>query len=660
MHTLGLISHFKLDDGGADGFTASNSAAGGQHGRIQGSFAEFTPGQLIGNSLIFDQGFANYVTVPNYPKVSRAITAAGWVQFLTEPSGPLINNWVEAQAGASGQFQLEVVLDNGVPTLRAQIEAGPNRVQATAPVDSTLNTWHHFAMTANGVTLSLYWDGRLVGAVDYLGTINTAASIPWLAIGANQDVSQNLIPPTLGGLMDDLGLWNRSLSGLEIQGIYSGGLSGQSISAVPPVLTAGNCPPTITCPGNITAECAGGLTPVTFTATAVDPAGNPVAVVCVPPSGSGFRVGQSNVVCTATSAGASASCTFRVTVVDTVPPVVTCNSNINTAATGPSGAVVNYVSSATDPCGLASFDCAPLSGSTFPLGATTVRCQALDSAGNSNSCTFTVTVSTGNQCPTANSRSVTVNQNTSVNFQLTGSDPENNPLQFTVTQAPAHGVVVLQVNTGAATYTPALGYCGPDSFRFKVNDGQCGDSPEATVSITVNCVTNLPPVADASATDLLVISPNGSNAVVVLDGSRSSDPDDDPLTLTWFEGGVQIAAGAVASATLPVGEHTITLNVSDGIATDTDTITIQIVTPAEAVELLILTVDEVDLGRKNKRPLIATLKASVAAFDRGNSEAAINQLQAFQNKIRAQVADEDLAASLIAAAQAIIDAVQGP
>jgi hypothetical protein len=654
--TLGLISYFKLNSGDPDGFTAANSVAGGQNGQISGSIADFTPGQ-VGNALIFDQSFENRVFVANYPKVSRAITVAGWVQSFDDQWGPIINNWVEANTGASGQFQVEVVLDNGVPTLRSQIEVGPNRVFTAAPIDGTLFVWHHFAMSANGVTLSLYWDGRLVGAVDYLGSINTTPAIPWLSIGANLTVDPAVIPPLFSGIMDDLALWNRSLSGGEIQGIYSAGLSGNDVSMTPPVLTVGSCPPTITCSGNIVVECTGGLTPVSYTVTAVDASGAPVPVVCAPPSGSGFRLGQSNVICTATSGSASASCTFRVTVVDTTPPVVRCPTNITANATSASGAVVTYSASASDPCGIASFDCAPPSGSTFPLGATAVTCTAVDGTGNSNSCSFTITVVSPNHCPTANPLNVTATVNSPVNFQLQGSDLDGDPLQFIVTAGPAHGTVAVQNQTGAATYTPLPGYCGSDSFRFKVNDGVC-DSAEAAVEIVVIC--NRPPVADASATDLLVISPNGSNAVVVLDGTLSSDPDGDPLTYAWFEGAVQIASGAVANATLPVGEHTITLTVSDGLASDSDTITLRVVTPGEAVELLVMTVDQVDLGRKNKRPLIATLKAAVAAFDRGNFNAAVNQLQAFQNKIRAQVADEALAASLIEAAQAIIDGVQGP
>jgi hypothetical protein len=39
--------------------------------------------------------------------------------------------------------------------------------------------FHHFAMTANGLTLSIYWDGALVGSVDYLGSLTVHS---WLAI----------------------------------------------------------------------------------------------------------------------------------------------------------------------------------------------------------------------------------------------------------------------------------------------------------------------------------------------------------------------------------------------------------------------------------------------------------------------------------------------
>ena len=63
------------------------------------------------------------------------------------------------------------------------------------------------------------------------------------------------------------------------------------------------------------------------------------------------------------------------------------------------------------------------------------------------------------------------------------------------------------------------------------------------------------------------------------------------------------------------------------------------------------------LPRKSLPPLLATLKAATDAIQRGSSGAAINQLRAFQNKVRAQIASSDpaLAAHLIDMAQRIID-----
>src|SRR3954468_11023974 len=65
------------------------------------------------------------------------------------------------------------------------------------------------------------------------------------------------------------------------------------------------------------------------------------------------------------------------------------------------------------------------------------------------------------------------------------------------------------------------------------------------------------------------------------------------------------------------------------------------------------------LQRKSLAPLLATLKAATDALQRGSTGAAINQLQAFQNKVRAQIQPSDpaLAADLIKLAQMVIDSI---
>ncbi|MGP8218916.1 MAG: BACON domain-containing protein [Limisphaerales bacterium] len=81
---------------------------------------------------------------------------------------------------------------------------------------------------------------------------------------------------------------------------------------------------------------------------------------------------------------------FTLTVIG--PPVITCPGNITVTTTNSGGAVVNYNVTVSDGCPPITTNCVPPSGSVFPIGATTVNCSATDSCGQSNSCSFTVTV----------------------------------------------------------------------------------------------------------------------------------------------------------------------------------------------------------------------------------------------------------------------------
>jgi hypothetical protein len=78
---------------------------------------------------------------------------------------------------------------------------------------------------------------------------------------------------------------------------------------------------------------------------------------------------------------------------DATPPLLTVPPGLVFEATGAGGAVVSYVAFATDEVdGPVPLRCAPASGSTFPIGTTTVTCTATDSSGNSASASFTIHV----------------------------------------------------------------------------------------------------------------------------------------------------------------------------------------------------------------------------------------------------------------------------
>jgi hypothetical protein len=106
---------------------------------------------------------------------------------------------------------------------------------------------------------------------------------------------------------------------------------------------------------------------------------------------------------------------YSLSLVDTLPPRITTPGDITVVASGPEGAVVTYNVSVTDNIDdNPQLDCEPPSGSTFPIGTTKVTCTAVDSAGNTATASFTVTVLAPLDIGLSLNRSGTVNTRTGI------------------------------------------------------------------------------------------------------------------------------------------------------------------------------------------------------------------------------------------------------
>ncbi len=104
---------------------------------------------------------------------------------------------------------------------------------------------------------------------------------------------------------------------------------------------------------------------------------------------------------------------------------------------------------------------------------------------DSNTGTVTITIASTNDPPSAVSRSVSTNENTTVSFTLSGSDSDGDSITFGIVSSPSNGVLTLFNSfTGDVAYRPNAGFSGNDSFSFITNDGERSSS-RATVSITV-------------------------------------------------------------------------------------------------------------------------------------------------------------------------------
>lgn len=101
-----------------------------------------------------------------------------------------------------------------------------------------------------------------------------------------------------------------------------------------------------------------------------------------------------------------------------------------------------------------------------------------------------------------------------------------------------------------------------------VGIGQTTALPQAFINV------NGPPVADAGP-DQTVECASPSGTVVTLDGTGSSDPNGDTLTFTWTDS-FGTVTGSTPSVTLSLGSSVITLTVSDGLLTDTDTVVVTV------------------------------------------------------------------------------------
>ncbi|RYZ47051.1 MAG: HYR domain-containing protein, partial [Myxococcaceae bacterium] len=159
----------------------------------------------------------------------------------------------------------------------------------------------------------------------------------------------------------------------------------------------GDCtPPGLVCSSDVTAEAAAATgAAVSYTpAQGSDDSGAPPQLSYSQVSGERFPLGDTPVVVTARdAAGNTETCSFLVKVRDTTPPELTCPPSQEVAASSARGAEVQYpAAQSTDAVSTVALAYSPPSGSTFPVGQTSVELTATDVAGNSSRCSFQVKV----------------------------------------------------------------------------------------------------------------------------------------------------------------------------------------------------------------------------------------------------------------------------
>src|SRR5258706_3473283 len=310
--------------------------------------------------------------------------------------------------------------------------------------------------------------------------------------------------------------------------------------------------PVIVCSSNLVLAANAGRrsrSNVAFVVTATDNCGPPT-VVSIPPSGSTFPVGVTEVTNTATdSHGNSSACTFTVTIYDTENPIIHCPTNLVLSAdAGQCGrSNVTFSVTANDNCGSVQVVSVPASGSSFPIGVTMVTNVASDSHGNSSACPFTLTIQ-DTEFP-------------SITCPLDKTIEEGNPWTFD------EPIVSDNCGTPVVTFTTHTNLiCGNGFSAVRTWTAVDSSGNTATCSQTVNLVdTTAPTVSITSPTNGTVFL---APALVPLIAD-AQDVNGIIARVEFFSGADKIGQTTngpqyfIILTNVPAGEYTFTARATD-------------------------------------------------------------------------------------------------
>ncbi|MFZ4720537.1 MAG: HYR domain-containing protein, partial [Ilumatobacteraceae bacterium] len=278
---------------------------------------------------------------------------------------------------------------------------------------------------------------------------------------------------------------------------------------------------------------------------------------------------------------------FTVNVNDALAPNLTLPADIGPIeATGPGGAAVSFTVTATDETDpVVTPTCSAASGSTFPIGTTTVSCTVKDAAGNPAAGTFTVTVADTtppNIAPVAD-----------IVTEATG--PAGTLVSFTPVITDAGDATVI------ATCTPGSGSAfpiGTTVVSCTATDKSSNTSAPITFNVTVR--DTVKPVLTAVAP----ISLEGNTI-----GGRLVDYVK-PTATDLVAGSPAVDCSPASGSKFPVGNTTVTCTTTDGFntASTSFTVTITDLTPP-----LITTPGDIQVSGGTKYG--GTVNYTVTAYD---------------------------------------------
>jgi glucose/arabinose dehydrogenase len=198
----GLVAAYSFDDG--SGTTAADDSGNGNLAAI-GS-AAWTPAGRFGSALQFDGSARAAVSDSPSLDLTEALTLMAWVR-----PAALSTYWNDVIIKEEGAYYLLADTPDGNPAAGGTFHPfGPLHGAGSLP----LNQWTHLATSYDGAFIRLYVGGVQVASQALTGPIDTT-NLP-LSIGGHSTDGAFFT-----GTIDEIRIYNRALTGSEIQQLMS-------------------------------------------------------------------------------------------------------------------------------------------------------------------------------------------------------------------------------------------------------------------------------------------------------------------------------------------------------------------------------------------------------------------------------------------------------
>jgi hypothetical protein len=154
-------------------------------------------------------------------------TVSAW--FKTNMNIPLGKGIFIVGKGELGSEEQGTNLNYGIyMTPSERIEAGFESIDGTdhflrSPTSYNNYQWHHVAVTYDGQVVRLYIDGVQVRNKFIPGTGPDTTGVEPMRIGAENLLAETASRKTFNGLIDEVRIWNRALTEVEIREGYTKG-----------------------------------------------------------------------------------------------------------------------------------------------------------------------------------------------------------------------------------------------------------------------------------------------------------------------------------------------------------------------------------------------------------------------------------------------------